>query len=71
MEDVHNAGGVPAIINELIRMGGVLHPDRMTVTGKTLREMLLIMKSLMTKLSGSSMLIPIQSKVACPFYMAT
>lgn len=38
MEDVHNAGGVPAIINELIRMGGVLHPDRMTVTGKTLRE---------------------------------
>lgn len=38
MEDVHNAGGVPAIINELIRMGDVLHPDRMTVTGKTLRE---------------------------------
>ena len=38
MEDVHNAGGVPAIINELIRMSDVLHPDRMTVTGKTLRE---------------------------------
>ncbi|KAA8370353.1 dihydroxy-acid dehydratase [Leuconostoc carnosum] len=38
MEDVHNAGGVPAIVNELIRMGNILHPDRMTVTGKTLRE---------------------------------
>ncbi|CAH1854607.1 dihydroxy-acid dehydratase [Convivina intestini] len=38
MEDVHQAGGVPAIMNELIRMGGVLHPDRMTVTGKTIRE---------------------------------
>ncbi|WP_395319559.1 dihydroxy-acid dehydratase [Fructilactobacillus frigidiflavus] len=38
MEDVHKAGGVPSIVKELIRMGGVLHPDRMTVTGKTVRE---------------------------------
>ncbi|CAM3101457.1 dihydroxy-acid dehydratase [Leuconostoc rapi] len=38
MEDVHEAGGVPAIMNELIRMGNVLNPDRMTVTGKTIRE---------------------------------
>lgn len=39
MEDVHNAGGMPAIMNELIEMGGdVFHPDRPSVTGKTIRE---------------------------------
>ncbi|EGQ3415978.1 TPA: dihydroxy-acid dehydratase [Staphylococcus pseudintermedius] len=38
MDDVHQAGGVPAIINELVKKEGVLHPDRITVTGKTLRE---------------------------------
>lgn len=38
MDDVHQAGGVPAIINELMKKEGVLHPHRITVTGKTLRE---------------------------------
>ncbi|WP_353421758.1 dihydroxy-acid dehydratase [Staphylococcus delphini] len=38
MDDVHQAGGVPAIINELMKKEGILHPDRITVTGKTLRE---------------------------------
>ena len=38
MHDVHQAGGVPAIINELMKKDGTLHPDRLTVTGKTLRE---------------------------------
>ncbi|EIM5199252.1 dihydroxy-acid dehydratase [Staphylococcus pseudintermedius] len=38
MDDVHQAGGVPAIINELMKKEGVLHPGRITVTGKTLRE---------------------------------
>ncbi|WP_122647121.1 dihydroxy-acid dehydratase [Enterococcus mediterraneensis] len=38
MHDVHEAGGVPAIIKELLDVEGVLHPDRITVTGKTLRE---------------------------------
>ncbi|MGX4687458.1 dihydroxy-acid dehydratase [Vagococcus sp. JNUCC 83] len=38
MHDVHEAGGVPAIINELTSMDGAIHPDRITVTGKTLRE---------------------------------
>ena len=38
MHDVHEAGGVPAIINELMKKDGTLHPDRLTVTGKTLRE---------------------------------
>ena len=38
MEDVHRAGGVPAILNELARSGNTLHLDRLTVAGKTLRE---------------------------------
>ena len=38
MHDVHEAGGVPAIINELMKKDGTLHPDRLTVTGKSLRE---------------------------------
>lgn len=37
MQDVHNAGGISAIIKELVD-AGVVHPDRITVTGKTLRE---------------------------------
>uniref|UniRef100_UPI000A418D51 dihydroxy-acid dehydratase domain-containing protein n=1 Tax=Rhizobium aegyptiacum TaxID=1764550 RepID=UPI000A418D51 len=36
--DVHEAGGVPAIINELMKKDGTLHPERITVTGKTLKE---------------------------------
>lgn len=38
MHDVHEAGGVSAIIHELCDIEGAIHPDRMTVTGKTLRE---------------------------------
>ncbi len=38
MEDVHRAGGIPAILNEVQRGTGMLHFDRMTVTGKTLGE---------------------------------
>ncbi|QYR20340.1 dihydroxy-acid dehydratase [Paenibacillus sp. sptzw28] len=38
IEDVHNAGGVSAIINELFKKEGALKGDVMTVTGKTLRE---------------------------------
>ena len=37
MEDVHRAGGVPAIMNEI---SSVLHLDRLTVGGGTLREAL-------------------------------
>ncbi len=35
MEDVHRAGGVPAILNEI---SSVLHMDRVTVSGASLRE---------------------------------
>jgi dihydroxy-acid dehydratase len=38
MEDVHRAGGIPAILNEVQRGTGMLHLDRITVTGKTLGE---------------------------------
>ncbi|CAK8053706.1 dihydroxy-acid dehydratase [Eupransor demetentiae] len=38
MTDVHRAGGVPAIMNELVKKGNILHHDRLTVTGKTIQE---------------------------------
>ncbi len=38
MEDVHRAGGVPAILKEISKKEGALHLDRPTVTGKTLGE---------------------------------
>jgi len=37
MEDVHRAGGVPAILHELSQRDAALHLDRLTVTGQTLR----------------------------------
>lgn len=38
MEDVHRAGGIPAIMKEVSRKGQTLELDRITVTGKTLGE---------------------------------
>jgi dihydroxy-acid dehydratase len=38
MEDVHRAGGIPAILNEVQRSTGMLHLNRMTVSGTTLGE---------------------------------
>jgi dihydroxy-acid dehydratase len=38
MEDVHRAGGIPAILNEVQRGTGMLHLDRLTVSGTTLGE---------------------------------
>ncbi|MED0755762.1 dihydroxy-acid dehydratase [Aneurinibacillus thermoaerophilus] len=38
IEDLHAAGGVSAVLNELSKKEGVLHLDTMTVTGKTLGE---------------------------------
>lgn len=38
IEDVHNAGGISAIINELLKKPGAIHGECITVTGKTLRE---------------------------------
>ncbi|AIM17097.1 MULTISPECIES: dihydroxy-acid dehydratase [Neobacillus] len=38
MQDVHRAGGVSAILNELCKVEGALHKDCITITGKTLAE---------------------------------
>ncbi|MFS0880130.1 dihydroxy-acid dehydratase [Metabacillus niabensis] len=38
IEDVHNAGGVSAIINELLKKPGTINGDCLTVSGKTLHE---------------------------------
>jgi dihydroxy-acid dehydratase len=38
MEDVHRAGGIPAILNEIQWGTGMLHFDRVTVSGTTLGE---------------------------------
>lgn len=38
IEDVHNAGGVSAIINELLKKEGAFNGDCISVTGKTIRE---------------------------------
>jgi dihydroxy-acid dehydratase len=38
MQDVHRAGGVPAILNQIDRVENSLHLDRPTVSGSTLRE---------------------------------
>ena len=38
MEDVHRAGGIPAILTEVASSGNTLHLDRVTVSGVTLRE---------------------------------
>src|SRR5664280_2329890 len=40
MEDVHRAGGVPAILKEIASDGNTLHLDRMTVSGQTLGEII-------------------------------
>jgi dihydroxy-acid dehydratase len=38
MEDVHRAGGIPAILSEIQRATGMLHLDRPTVSGRTMGE---------------------------------
>lgn len=37
-EDYHRAGGVPAVIGELLEVGLLPHPDAMTANGKTIAE---------------------------------
>jgi len=38
MDDVHRAGGVSAILNELCKVDGALHQKCLSITGKTLAE---------------------------------
>lgn len=39
MDDINKAGGVSAIINELTSIPGAIHPDRPTVAGVTMGEL--------------------------------
>lgn len=39
MDDICKAGGVQAIINELIKIPGAIHPDRPTIAGVSMREL--------------------------------
>jgi len=39
MEDVDRAGGISAILKELLSKSGLLHPDCLTVVGKSLAEL--------------------------------
>jgi dihydroxy-acid dehydratase len=39
MDDVHQAGGISAIIKELCEIDGAVHKDRITVAGKTIYEL--------------------------------
>ncbi|GMA49784.1 hypothetical protein GCM10025857_11410 [Alicyclobacillus contaminans] len=38
IHDVHLAGGIQAIIHELSQIDGAIHPDRITITGRTIGE---------------------------------
>lgn len=38
MDDINKAGGISAIINELAKIPGAIHPDRPTITGQTIGE---------------------------------
>ena len=39
MDDINKAGGVESIINELTKIPGAIHPERITVSGKTMGEL--------------------------------
>ncbi|MEL3961373.1 dihydroxy-acid dehydratase [Lysinibacillus endophyticus] len=39
MDDINRAGGVSSIINELTKIPGAIHPDRITVAGVTMGEL--------------------------------
>jgi len=49
MEDLHEAGGVPAILNELAKGGICVHLDRPTVAGMTLGSSILDLEILKTE----------------------
>ncbi len=39
MDDINKAGGVTAIINELTKIPNAIHPERLTITGQTMGEL--------------------------------
>jgi dihydroxy-acid dehydratase len=59
MEDVHEAGGIPAVLKYLLKKG-LLHGDCLTVTGKTLAENLLDVDDLA---EGQEVIKPIENPI--------
>ncbi len=59
MEDVHNVGGIPAVLKYLLEKG-LLHGDCLTVTGKTLAENLAEVPSL---LEGQDVIKPLEAPI--------
>jgi len=59
MEDVHEVGGIPAVMKYLLKKG-MLHGDCLTVTGKTLAENLLDVKDLT---EGQDVIKPIENPI--------
>ena len=57
IEDLHRAGGIPALLHEVIRKGDdLLHLDRPTVSGKTLRN--IVVKA---KVKDSEVIRPVEN----------
>ena len=59
MEDVHNVGGIPAVLKYLLEKG-LLHGDCLTVTGKTLAENLADVPSLT---AGQDVIKPLENPI--------
>ncbi|MBI3570066.1 MAG: dihydroxy-acid dehydratase [Gammaproteobacteria bacterium] len=59
MEDLHNVGGIPAVMKYLLEKG-LLNGDCLTVTGKTIAENL---KNLPGLKSGQSVLMPLEKPI--------
>ncbi len=57
MEDLHEAGGIPAVMKYLLSKG-MLHGDCMTVTGKTIAENLAELPDLV---EGQKVILPIET----------
>ncbi|MEP7383007.1 MAG: dihydroxy-acid dehydratase [Gemmatimonadota bacterium] len=49
VEDVHDAGGIPAILRELSTIPGLLHLEAPTVTGQTIGEQLALVQNFNTE----------------------
>ncbi len=64
MVSLHNIGGVPVVMKELLR-NGLLHGDVMTVTGKTLAENLRDVPTL-ESLGKQTVVLPISKPLAPP-----
>jgi len=59
MEDVHEVGGIPAVMKYLLKKG-LLHGDCLTVTGKTLAENLLDVEDLK---EGQDVIKPVEEPI--------